>query len=344
MQQKDAVLEIRTGTVSYTLPAAQINIDDVSSQIGAQVALKDIKVSVRIAEPLADTVKIVENTAKKNSYQIVVKPVDFEITCTSGDKSMQVSKFNGYVERTVAIPDGVDPAKITTGIVLNTDGTFSHVPTSIIKVNGKYFAKINSLTNSTYSVIYNPVEFTDVQNHWAKNAINDMGSRLVVTGVGNSTYEPDRSITRAEFAAIVVRSLGLQQGKTESAFSDVSLSNWFNGYVDTATAYGLIKGYSNKNFGPNDTITREQAMTILARAMKTAEMNVSLTDDEVNAILSKYIDSASISDYAKAEIAAAVKSGIVHGTSATTLSPKADVTRAEVATMVQLLLQKAKLI
>ncbi len=147
MEQKEAVLEIKTETVTYTLPASQINIDAVSSQLGSQVDLKDIKVSVKIAEPPADTVKIVEDTANKGGYQLVVKPVEFEITCTSGDQTVEVSRFNGYVERTIAIPDGVDPSKITTGIVLNADGTFSHVPTQIVVIDGKYYAKINSLTN-----------------------------------------------------------------------------------------------------------------------------------------------------------------------------------------------------
>jgi hypothetical protein len=344
MEQKEAVLQIKTESISYTLPAAQINIDDVSSLIGEQVALKDIKVSVKIAEPPADTVKIVENTAAKNSYQIVVKPVEFEISCTSGSKTVEVSKFNGYVERTVAIPDGVDPSKITTGIVLNNDGTFSHVPTQIVVINGKYYAKINSLTNSTYSVIYNPITFADVANHWAKDAINDMGSRMVVTGIGNSTYEPGRSITRAEFAAIVVRALGLRQGTEESSFGDVSLTDWFNGYVDTATDYALITGYDSGTFGPSDTITREQAMAIIARAMKLTELSENLTDKDVGAILAKYTDSAAVSDYAKLGVAACVKSGIVSGTSESTLSPKAYVTRAEVAVMVQHLLEKSGLI
>jgi len=273
-----------------------------------------------------------------------VKPVEFEITCTSGDKTVEVSKFNGYVERTVAIPDGIDPSKITTAIVLNDDGTFRHVPTQIVEINGTYFAKINSLTNSTYSVIYNPVIFTDVANHWAKDAINDMGSRMVVAGTGSSTYEPDRSITRAEFAAIVVRALGLRQGKEESSFGDVTLADWFNGYVDTATAYGLINGYSDKEFGPKDSITREQAMTILAHAMKTTGLNVSLTDSEISMILAKYTDAVAVSDYAKLGVAACVNDGIITGTSDSTLSPKAYVTRAEVAVMIQQLLEKSGLI
>jgi hypothetical protein len=125
-----------------------------------------------------------EDTASHGGYQLVVEPVQFEITCTSGDRTVQVSRFNGYVERTVAIPDGVDPSRITTGIVLNEDGTFRHVPTQIIMIDGKYYAKINSLTNSVYSVIYNPVSFADVATHWSKEAVNDMGSRMVVTGAG----------------------------------------------------------------------------------------------------------------------------------------------------------------
>jgi len=344
MEKKEAVLEIKTDTVSYTLPASEININDVSSQLGSQVALKDIKVSISIAEPSADTARIVEDTAKKGGYQLVVKPVEFEITCTSGGRTVDVSKFNGYVARTVAIPDDVDPSKITTGIVLNADGTFTHVPTQVVAIGGKYFAKINSLTNSTYSVIYNPVEFTDVANHWAKAAINDMGSRMVVTGMGNNTYGPERSITRAEFAAVAVRALGLKKGTTESVFGDVTLTDWFNGYVETATAYSLITGYDSTSYGPNDTITREQAMAILARAMKLTGLSVSLTDSEVSELLAKYTDGASVSNYAKASVAACLKAGIVSGSSATTLSPKAYVTRVEVAVMVQRMLQKSELI
>lgn len=344
MEQKEAVLEIKTDSVTYKLPASQINIDSVSSQIGSQVELKDIKVNVKIAEPSADTVKVVENIASKSNYQLVVKPVEFEITCTSAGKTVEISKFNGYVERTVAIPDGVDPKKITTGIVLNADGTFSHVPTLITSINGKYYAKISSLTSSTYSIIWNPVTFTDVANHWAKNAVNDMGSRMVVTGVGNGTYEPDRIITRAEFVAIVVRAMGLRQGTTESPFEDVSLTDWYNGYLDTATEYNLITGYDNTTFVPYTPMTREQAMTLLARAMKLTGLKESLTVSEVNTCLTNFTDGSSVSDYAKTAAAICIKTGIVSGSSATTLSPKAYVTRAEVAVMVQRLLQKSELI
>ncbi|MHC1693997.1 MAG: S-layer homology domain-containing protein [Eubacteriales bacterium] len=344
MENKEATLEIKTDTVIYTLPASQLNIDAVSALLGSQVELKDIKVSVKIAEPAADTVRIVEDTANRGGYQLVVKPVEFEITCTNRDQTVEVSRFNGYVERTIAIPEGIDPSKITTGIVLNADGTFSHVPTQIIVINGKYYAKINSLTNSVYSVVYNPVTFTDALGHWAEAAINDMGSRMIVNSMDSGAYEPDRNVTRAEFAAIVVKALGLVKGTTESPFDDVTLTDWFNGYVYTATAYNLITGYDNESFAPNDIITREQAMTILARAMKLTGISVTLTESEVAELFANYTDAGLVSDYARAGVAACIKTAVVSGTTASTLSPKDSVTRAEVATMIQRLLLNSGLI
>lgn len=344
MEKKEAILEIKTPSISYTLPASQINIDNISEQVGKQVELKDIKVSVKIAEPDASTVKVVQDTANKDNYQIVVKPVSFEITCTSGSKTIEVSKFNGYVERMVAIPDGVDPSKITTGIVLNADGTFSHVPTMVMVINGKYYAKINSLTNSTYSVIYNKTEFSDVKTHWAKNSINNMGSRLVVAGDGNGTYRPNSDMTRAEFAAIIGKALGLRIQDSKSTFSDIKATDWYNGYTMTAASYGIVNGYNAVTFAPNDKITREQAMTMIARAMKITGLETSLNEKDVNDLLGEYKDGGEVSSYAKSAIGECLKTSVVSGKADNMLAPKDYITRAEVAVIVERLLQKSELI
>ncbi len=144
---------------------------------------------------------------------------------------MDVLKFNGYVERTVAIPDGVNPSKITTGVVLNKDGTFSHVPTTVVLEDGKYIAKINSLTNSIYTLICNPVTFTDVENHWSKDYVNDVSSRLIDSGVGNGNFAPDKAITRAEFATMIVKALGLKGTDFLDKFSDIKKSDLYYYYI-----------------------------------------------------------------------------------------------------------------
>lgn len=344
MESKDAQLVIQTASASYTLPASQINIDSVSRQLGTSISLSDIKVSVSIAEPTDATVKVVAAAAADGGFTVQVPSVDFAITCTCSGQTVDVSSFNSYVERMIAIPSGVDPNKITTGIVVKPDGTTYHVPTKVILNQGAYYAVINSLTNSTYTIVYHPVSFSDVTNHWAKDAVNDMGSRMVVFGDDNGRYNPDNKITRAEFAAIVVRALGLAPGTGISSFKDVASSDWYNSYVITASANGIIKGYDANTFAPNELITREQAMTMIARAMKITGIKSSLTDSEVSALLANYTDGASVSGYTKTSVANCLETGVVTGMSSTALSPKANVTRAEVAVMVQRMLQKSGLI
>jgi len=344
MESKEATLVVQTDSASYTLPASEINIDAVSEELGTDVSLSDITVTVEIANSSDQTVTVVENAAEEGGFSIVVPAVDFTITCTYDGKTVDVNSFNSYVERLIAIPSGVDPNKITTGIVVKPDGTTYHVPTQVVVVNGVYYAKINSLTNSTYTVIWNPIEFADVANHWAKDAINNMGSRMVVNGFDGVNYAPDKNITRAEFAAIIVRALGLASETGQNSFSDVRSTDWYYGYIETASLYGVITGYGNGTFGPNDKITREQAMTMIARAMKITGLQVSLTDSEITAMLDKFTDGISASDYAEEGIAACLKTGVVSGRSNSTVAPKAFITRAEVAVIVQRLLQKSELI
>ena len=167
---------------------------------------------------------------------------------------------------------------------------------------------------------------------------------MVVSGVGNGNYEPDRNMTRAEFAAVMVRALGLEPGNGASSFGDVASNEWYCGYVKTAAAYGIIKGYSDAAFGPDDTITREQAMTMMARAMKITNLKAGLTDSEGNKLMAAYSDSATVSTYANTSIAECIKTGVVSGRQNHTLAPKAYVTRAEVAVMAERLLQKSNLI
>ncbi|MDF2668840.1 MAG: cell wall/surface repeat protein, partial [Paenibacillus sp.] len=343
MENKQAVLEIKTDQATYTLPALQININAISDQIGKSIALQDIKVQIEIAAPLPDTVKIVENAAEKGMFSLVVPPVNFTVRAMYEGTTVEISKFNAYVERTIAIPDGIDPNKITTGVVVDPDGTVRHVPTKVVLLDGKYYAVINSLTNSTHSVVWHPLEFSDVANHWAKDAVNDMASRMVIEGTGNGMFSPERDITRAEFAAIIVRGLGLKLENGASDFSDVKVADWYSSAINTAYSYQLINGFEDGTFRPNDKITREQAMVIIDKAMMITNLKamVAVTTDST---LSQFVDADGVSTWAQSSIAANVQSGIVSGRSGAKLAPKAHMTRAEVAAIVDRLLQKSGLI
>lgn len=344
MEQNGATLIIQTGGATYTLPAAEINIEAVSEQLGTNVSLADIAVQIDIAAPSAEMTRMVEAAASSGAFSVVVPAVDFTITCTYGTTAVEVSRFRSYVERLVAIPSGVDANQITTGVVVQPDGTTRHVPTEVTLIDGIYYAKINSLTNSTYAVVWHPVTFADVAKHWAKASVNNMGSRMVVTGYDADTYKPDADITRAEFAAIVVRALGLAAETGESDFRDVNTADWYCGYIQTAASYGLINGYGNGAFGPNDKITREQAMVIIARAMELTGLKKNLTESEVSGTLALYADADAVSGYAKSGVAECVWAKVVSGRTTATVNPQEHITRAEVAVVVERLLQSSRLI
>ncbi|UUZ83714.1 S-layer homology domain-containing protein [Paenibacillus sp. P26] len=234
-------------------------------------------------------------------------------------------------------------SKITTATVLLADGTVYHVPTYITVRGGKYYAVVSGLTNSTYTLIWHPMTFADVEGHWSKDAVNDMASRLIVNGVDEVRYNPNAAITRAEFAAIIVRALGLPENGKVTAYSDVKSGDWFVGAVAKAQEYGIIEGYEDGTFRPAKTITREEAMAMIARAMKLAGLDTNVGSTDVTSALAPFADSASVSAWAKQAVAAAVKSGLVQGREAG-LKPASEITRAETAAMAQRMLIQAKLI
>jgi hypothetical protein len=185
------------------------------------------KVEVKITKSDDKAIEQYNQMAKANGSELVFPPVSFEVvaTTTRTDGStgkVVMSKFSNYVERVMEIPTDVDRSKITTGVVFNQDGTYSHVPTQVLQKDGKWYAKVSSLTNSTYSVIWNPIEVKSVEKHWSRDAVNDMASRLVV--FNRETFAPNMAITRADFAEYIVRALGLyREGSMHETNSRMSV-------------------------------------------------------------------------------------------------------------------------
>ncbi|MFC3802212.1 S-layer homology domain-containing protein [Cohnella sp. GCM10012308] len=342
MESKEAVLEIETDKGGYTLPASQIRIDDISAQIGKDVALQDIEISVRIADPEdADLAKI-EQAAQSAGALQVAKPVSFEVEASYGGKVINVSRFGSYVERSVALPEGIDPSRITTGVVLNADGTVSHVPTVVTEKDGKYYATIRSLTNSVYTVIWHPKTFADVASHWSRDDVNDLASRLVLNGATATAFEPNRGVTRAEFVSILARGLGLhvEQGAgAAAAYTDVPAGSWYADAVRIAASYGIAGGYSDGTFKPGASITRQEAMAMLARAMKLTGLSAGSVSSSGD-VLGAFADASGIGAWAKDAVASVVEAGLAQGAGGK-LNPGAGITRAETAAMAHRLLVKA---
>jgi uncharacterized protein YdeI (BOF family) len=338
-------VSVKRDNIEYVIPAAEFTISKVAENLGLEEnKLADIKVEVKITKLDKKVVEKYNEVAKTNGAELVFPPVQFEITAKATNidgttKEHSINKFNNYVERVMEIPAGVAPSKITTGIVFNADGTYSHVPTEVYQEDGKWYAKLNSLTNSDYSVIWNPVTVKSVENHWAKETVNDMASRLVI--FNPEEFEPNNAITRADFAEYIVRALGIyREGSThENNFKDVTSTGERTLAILIANEYGIVSGYADGTFRGDNQITREEAMVMYQRAMKITK----LVGSDENRYQS-YSDYSQVSEWATTYVKEVLSAHVFNGTTATIISPKASLTYAESAQAIKNLLAESNLI
>ncbi|KNF07183.1 S-layer-like domain-containing protein [Gottschalkia purinilytica] len=176
------------------------------------------------------------------------------------------------------------------------------------------------------------ISFKDVpNNHWAKQYIETLASSGTISGYPDGTFKPENNVTRGEFSRLIVDPFFKNLSTDSGNFKDVSVGDWYSSYVATAVDNGLIAGYEDKTFKPNNNITRVETAVIVGRFLKN---DISVTDNEVNNILSKFNDKAQIPNWAKTDVARIIKSGIMSGVSNTQFSPNSNTTRAQAATVI----------
>ncbi|MBR5533975.1 MAG: S-layer homology domain-containing protein [Ruminiclostridium sp.] len=184
--------------------------------------------------------------------------------------------------------------------------------------------------------------FSDTNRHANQAAIEALAARGIINGMGDGTFGPDKTMTRAQFAAIVVRGLGLPQ-KAVTVFDDVKSGQWFAPYVGTAYTYGIVNGRSADTFDPNGTITRQEAALMVARAAKLCGMDTEMTPLVVRDVLAQFTDYVTAADWARAGLAFCYQEGILDD-SALEIRPKAAIKRCEIAQMLYNLLDVAQLL
>lgn len=341
MGTHDMTLNVMNGEVSHLIPAKDINVAEITGSMGLADQPEKVEIKIQIESPSTEIVKQIQERAEISGYEIVLPSMNFEVRAVNLETKEEntVKRFTSYVGRVFEIPEGVDPTKITTGIVVNGDGTFSHVPTTILESNGTYYARINSLTNSTYSVIWHPFAFVDMESHWAKVAANDLGARLVVNGDESGALNPDETITRGEFISMLTNALGIfRAGEGSDRFVDVTSDHNEYDAISLAAEYGLVSGYPDGTFRPSNNMTREEMMVALAKAatlLKLQAINEKTMKD--------YLDSMQVAAWAKPFIDQNITTGVVIGNNGK-LRPMDYISRAEALSAMERMLVNAGLI
>ncbi|MCU0570343.1 MAG: S-layer homology domain-containing protein, partial [Oculatellaceae cyanobacterium Prado106] len=170
--------------------------------------------------------------------------------------------------------------------------------------------------------------FADIANHWAKACIEQLADRDLVKGYPDGTYRPDGTVTRAEFAALMLKVFPEAAPWREFlSFSDVPTGYWAKAAVEWVYQRGFFSGYPDQTFRPDQPIPRVQAIAVLATAFRYPFPSIS------EETLQQYYDDAiDIPDYAKGAIAiSTLKNLVVNYPDVRKLAPNRATTRAEVA-------------
>jgi len=192
------------------------------------------------------------------------------------------------------------------------------------------------------TVITEGISFADIASHENKAAIEALAARGIVGGYDANTFGPDDTMTRAQFAAMVVRALGLPLQKVD-VFTDIAPDAWHASFVGSAYTYGITNGKTAVSFSPNGTITRQEAAVMVARAARLCGMNTALDADAIRNTLAQFGDYVTIGPWAQESMAFCYREDILDQ-SDWDVEPQRPILRCEMAQMLFNLLSSANLL
>ena len=183
--------------------------------------------------------------------------------------------------------------------------------------------------------------FTDMPEfgNWAHAGIDFVVDKGLFNGMNKTTFAPNKTMTRAMLVTVLWRSAGEPEADT-AAFTDVPAEQWYSEAVAWAAEKGVVTGYTDGTFRPDNQITREQLATILFRYTKLTEM-----DPPERSELDSFPDSEDVQTYAQEALSWAVGKGLINGiydnsAEQSFLRPAGSATRAQVATILMRFLEK----
>ncbi len=332
LKEKQLNLILSSGDTVIRYPAGFLTASDPND--------KQARVRILLNSSYTDTAKNMVDSSIRNLP-------DYASTKSVLSVEIQLISSSGSI---IDIHKLEQPAEVTMKLTKDQQQAISSDLAGVYYVNGdtpEYVGGV--IANGTltftathfsyYAILDYNKTFVDTTEHWAEQSIKSLAAKHIVSGVDDRHYEPNRSITRAEFVTLLMRAIDWK-GNAEvkaaaNTFKDVAVSQYYSEPVNRAASLGIISGY-NGAFRPNDRITREEAVVAMMRSDHFFKLAVS-SKDEIH-----FSDRSEISTWASEAVSQASSLGLVEG-NANRFNPKRSVTRAEVAVMINRLLLTSSL-
>ena len=258
----------------------------------------------------------------------------------------QYYDYTVYIQPTVYTLKAGHTAEVTislsnnSGVALTVDNsaTYVDIPVHSTSSNGGGHSGGSSggnaadtqppADNTTGSAVQTG-SFSDVNTgNWYYSAVEYVAKKGIMTGISASSFGPNLDTTRGMIVTILYRLENQPTGTEAAAFSDVRAGQYYADAIAWANANGIVTGYGNGLFGPNDAITREQMAAILYRYAQYKEYDVS-----ASAELTAFSDAANVSRYAVDAMKWANAAGLINGVTSSKLAPGNSAARAQVASI-----------
>ncbi|MFC3803482.1 S-layer homology domain-containing protein [Cohnella sp. GCM10012308] len=307
-------LVLRTGSLQMTLSSAQLK-QLKSGATEWQLADGTFRLSID-AKP-ADTTGIKTGAG----VSVKGKSVQFSLSIADAKGNLQASApISEPVVMSWEVESGFDPDLL--GVYqVDADGTLHYLGGEVKE--SRLTAELPR--DGVYMLLEYNKTFSDIPaGYWAENTIRKLSAKHLIDGVSETSFDPSRRITRAEFVKLMASVLKLSDNGDQT-FEDVAPDAWYAGYVSAMVKAGIINGRSDNRFEPNAQISREEIVTILMRAYAL------INGQSQPATTSSYADQGDISAWAADSVSQATALGLVQGRSGDRFAPKAAATRAEAA-------------
>ncbi len=221
-------------------------------------------------------------------------------------------------------------------VFIERDGVAEALGGKYNKKSGKLEIKTDEV--GTYYVMENRKSFSDINamDETTKKAIAVLAAKGMINGKSETTFDPNGTITRAEFTKIIIRALYLTDINAENTFSDIADNSWYRPYVASSKQAGLINGYTDGTFKPENVITKQEMVKICAASLY--EQKGYNYPSNIDLYVSRYSDT--VTGWVQKYLALAEREGIVVGNSTGRFKGEQGTTRAEAAVMLYKLFRR----
>ncbi|MFD0590647.1 Ig-like domain-containing protein [Paenibacillus sp. GCM10027627] len=338
-QGGDVVFAVQHGNATYELPLKALNFAELASAVGGNGISNQVLIA--IDQGASSKTSALSAALNNSKAAVIAGPIHYEVQVVNGSAKQELNNFAGYISRTIKTATALNTSQTSVVWLDPVTGLLTYVPTTFKNEGGSTVATFKRKGNSAYALVRNTSSFNDLGKHWASDTVHMMARKFIVEGHTVSKFEPNKPITRGEFATYIAKGLGLTGNRAAAAkFKDVNSNTAMGAYIGAAASAGIVNGVDASNFKPNSYITRQDMASMMMRAAKTAGMTVNLPNS-ADSYLQSFSDRKKVSSYAKTSVAQAIHLGIITGKTTTTLSPTTNATRAEGTVMLMRLLQKA---